>query len=187
MRSSSLFLALFLPLLAGCPQAITPADAADDVQRADTTATDTTADSTLPQDVTVPPDASDAPPVRDVVPDSSRTDTGPVDASVTDCVFGGVYVTSLGYFRFSADGLWSGGATATGFDVPGAPGGTWSVAGTRFTIRDNGTTAGCPATQAGVYDMAFAPGCGTVTLTLVSDDCAQRSSALSGMVFTVVP
>lgn len=196
--------------LVACSQGVDPRDAATDVAAADVAVSDANgADGNIISDdggvdssATDVPIAMDTTPTTDVVPttdvqtvdDVMASDGSPVtDASDAGdggvCTFGGIYQTMFAgmtaYFRFSADGLWSGATTPTGFDAPGAPGGTWSVSGTRFTIHDTGTT-GCTSDQEGLYDITFGANC-AATLTLVSDACDGRGMALGGITFTPYP
>ena len=109
------------------------------------------------------------------------------DASAPSCSLVGDFSTVFSgstttfYFRFRADMTWVF-ALAPADLATSTVGGTYSVVGSTFTIRDSGTTS-CML-DPGVYTMAWNPTCTMVGLTLVSDPCAGRSMSLAGSTFT---
>jgi len=88
------------------------------------------------------------------------------------------------YFRFAADGTWRGSPTLAGL-ATSPDGGTYTVSGATFTIRDT-SAGGCAPSDEGVYTLSFDAGCGGVTLTQVSEACAERGMTLAGAHFTRV-
>ena len=65
--------------------------------------------------------------------------------------------------------------------------GTWSLDGNRLSVTDTSATGAensCPPSQVGVYDLAWAADCNSVTLTAVDDPCATRKQIVDGMTVT---
>ncbi len=58
------------------------------------------------------------------------------------------------------------------------------VSDTEIQLKDEGGQYPCPSDQLGNYSIAFSDDDNTVTLTLITDDCTNRSSSTDGRVFT---
>jgi hypothetical protein len=83
----------------------------------------------------------------------------------------------------------SDGTTQLSLGTQGTVTGTWSLSGSRLSLTDTAATgigAGqkCDAGVVGQYDLAFATSCNAVTMTLVSDACSMRATAVNGATMT---
>jgi hypothetical protein len=86
------------------------------------------------------------------------------------------------FLRFLADGSWS--LAPVRADLGTAMiGGTYMLAGSALTIVDTRGTS-CPATVVGMYTLMWSPTCSMFSLTLVSDPCTDRGTALGGSTLT---
>lgn len=94
----------------------------------------------------------------------------------TDERFAGAWSSEDVTFHFSADGF------AVGFNRDNELGlvSRFELEADRLTLRDLGGPGACPASAEGVYGWAIEDETQTLTLSLMSDDCARRHEALVG-------
>ncbi len=168
-----------------------PFDAPRDVVATDVAVSDvvpTDVPSIDARDATI----SDTPTADTAVTDAIGTDGAVIDvasdAPASDaavCSIVGTYrLTFMGmtvYFRFNADGTWDAAMTFTGLSMPLASG-RYTLSGSRLTFMDT-TMTGCAVGDVGMYTLAWSPGCDSFQLTLISDGCTSRGTALSSSPF----
>jgi hypothetical protein len=116
----------------------------------------------------------------------SNNAAGP-DAAAAGCDLVGTWTVPGGGTATYA--VKSDGTTLLTLGTQGTVTGTWSLSGSRLSLTDTAATgigAGqkCGAGVVGQYDLAFAASCNSVTMTLVSDACTMRASAVNGATMT---